>query len=257
VVVVDTHCHLDFPQFDEDRREVIERAQSNGVAGFILIGIEPASWKSTRRLAESHSCVWRAAGLHPNSVEDRWNSELEAALRDEIATGALVAVGETGVDLYRSKASRNLQMEAFDVQIELAAAAGLPVVIHQRNAEQDVLSVLARHGQVRGVMHCFGGDWDFARRCLDHGLHLGIGGVATYKSAAATRDAISKAPEDRLLLETDAPFLAPDPNRGKRNEPAFLDHVVETVAECRGTTAALVEAVTTRNASDLFGLGVS
>ncbi|CAN5481893.1 TatD family hydrolase [soil metagenome] len=256
MVIVDTHCHLDFEQFDCDRSAVIERAERNGVVGYILIGIDPPGWESTRQLAGTYENMWRTAGLHPNSVAKYWNAELESALRDEIAAGGIVGIGETGVDLFRSDENRKEQMEAFDIQVGLARSSGLPVAIHQRNAEAEVLEVLARHGVVAGVMHCFGGDWDFARRCLDHGLHLGIGGVATYKSAAATRDAINRAPENRLLLETDAPFLAPQGQRGRRNEPAFLPTVVETIAKCRGISAGQVEEITTQNASSLFGLGL-
>lgn len=255
-MIIDTHCHLDFDRFDADRDDVIERAEESGVRGFILIGIEPASWRATDRLCSGNNRFWRAAGLHPNSVADLWDGELEGALASEIETGSLVAIGESGVDLYRSRDSRELQMEAFDAHLRLAKSAGLPIVIHQRSAEDEVIEVLSRHQPVSGVMHCFSGDWDFAQKSLDLGLHLGIGGVATYPSAGATREAIRQAPLDRLLLETDAPFLAPQPVRGKRNEPGYLTYVVETIAETRGISRTVVEDSTTRNAVALFGIEI-
>ncbi|MEZ4523738.1 MAG: TatD family hydrolase [Thermomicrobiales bacterium] len=254
--IVDTHCHLDFDRFEKDRDQVIERARMEGVIGFILIGIDPESWNSTREIVDNEPGFWRTAGLHPNSVDDQWNPELAASLEAESASGSLVGIGETGVDLYRSESSRAMQMEAFDAHIELAKSYDLPVVIHQRSAEKEVLEVLERHGEVSGVMHCFGGDWNFARQCLDLGLHLGIGGVATFRSSQSTRDAIARAPEDRLLLETDAPFLAPQPVRGKRNEPAFLRHVVDVVADCRSRSSEHIAHSTTENAVRLFGLEV-
>jgi TatD DNase family protein len=220
----------------------------------ILIGIDPQSWAATARMCADSLPLWRTAGLHPNSVPELWDANLEAALREEAAGGDLVAIGETGVDLYRSSDSRELQMEAFDAQLHLAQEFALPIVIHQRDAQSEVLEVLARHGEVRGVMHCFGGDWDFAQECLRAGLHLGIGGVATFRNSHETRDALRKAPLDRLLLETDAPFLAPQSVRGRRNEPAYLRHVVDTLAATRTESESEIEAATTRNAATLFGL---
>ncbi len=255
-MIVDTHCHLDFDRFSDDLDDVFARAADAGVAGYVLIGINPDSWRATQVIAEQRSNVWRAAGLHPNSVSELWDTGLLAALQREVESGELVAVGEIGVDLYRSDDSRELQLEAFEAQLLLAQNAGLPVVIHQRAAESEVLDVLRRHQPVAGVMHCFSGDWDFARACLEVGLHLGVGGIATFPSAAATREAIRQAPLDRLLLETDAPFLAPQPVRGKRNEPAYLAHVVDTVAGTCGVSSASIEEETTRNAINVFGLTI-
>lgn len=253
-MIVDTHCHLDFKQFDADRDEVIFRAVENGVRGMILIGIDPESWKSTESLCAGASRFWRTVGLHPNSVRHLWNDKLATDLRREILAPGIVGVGETGIDLYRSSESLEIQREAFEVHLQIAADANLPIVIHQRAAEDAVLEVLRRHKPVEGVMHCFSGNWEFASACLDLGLHLGIGGVATYKSAADTREAIKAAPLDRLLLETDAPFLAPQPERGKRNEPSFLPHVVEVIASCTGKAPAEIEQATTENAMSLFGI---
>lgn len=254
MAIIDTHCHLDFPAFDEDRDAVFERASQAGVVGFILIGIHPESWASTREIACQRRDVWRAAGLHPNSAAELWSDALLAKLRDEASGGEIVAIGETGIDLYRSKESIDIQAEAFRAQLRLAKSLDLPIVIHQRDAEQEVLDILRGEGGAHGVLHCFGSDWQFASACLDLGLHLGIGGVATFKRSDATRQAIAKCPADRLLLETDAPFLAPQRHRGKRNEPAYLREVVEVIAAARGQSQEEVEEFTTSNARALFGL---
>jgi len=257
MAIIDTHCHLDFPAFDEDREAMFERARQAGVDGFILIGIHPENWQSTRAIADARQNVWRAAGLHPNSAAEMWSDRLLAELRDEATNGEIVAIGETGIDLYRSEESIDIQVDAFRAQIRLAKSLDLPIIIHQRDAEAEVLAALRQEGGARGVLHCFGGDWEFASACLDLGLHLGIGGVATYKRSDATRDAIARAPADRLVLETDAPFLAPQRHRGKRNEPAYLREVVEVIAAARGVPSTEIEQRTTANACELFGICVS
>ncbi len=255
-MIIDTHCHLDFPQFDGDRSEVLARAATGGIAGIILIGIDPRSWKATSEFDAGPVKCWRTVGVHPNSVASLWNADLLNLLRKEANTGELVGIGETGIDLFRSRESRDLQIQAFDAHLKLSQDLELPIVIHQRNAEEEVLDVLRGYGNVKGVMHCFGGDWRFAQQCLELGLHLGIGGVATFKNSKATRSAIERIPADRILLETDAPYLAPQAVRGKRNEPAYLRHVVEVIATCRGISASDVEDLTTSNASELFGLSL-
>lgn len=257
MTIIDTHCHLDFPNFDTDRADMFDRADAAGVDGFVLIGINPESWASTRAIARERENVWRTAGVHPNSAAELWSRDVPEKLRDEAASGELVGIGETGIDLYRSSESLEIQREAFRQHIQLAKSLELPIVIHQREAESEVLDILRREGGARGVLHCFGGDWEFAHACLELGLSLGIGGVATYKRSDATRDAISKAPVESLVLETDAPFLAPQSRRGKRNEPANLTEVVDVIAACRSTTAAEIERQTTENACRLFGISLA
>jgi TatD DNase family protein len=257
MAIIDTHCHLNFPVFDQDRDEVVARARLAGVRGVISIGTGPQSWRSTEALAARYDGFWRAAGIHPNSVVEHWTPAGQIALENEAHAGGIVAIGETGIDLYRSRDNREAQIEAFKFHLRLAEENNLPVIIHQRAAEPDVIDVLKARGGVRGVLHCFGGDWAFAKNCLDLGLMLGIGGVATFPRAADVRAAIGRAPADRLLLETDAPYLAPQGRRGKRNEPAYLTEVVSTVAACRSTTADVVERQTTENALRLFSLDES
>lgn len=251
-VFVDTHLHLDLPEFDADREAVIDRATSVGVVAFVLIGFNPQRWESTAELMRRHPSMVRAVGLHPNNASE-WTDGLVSAIAREAQVVGTVAIGEIGLDYFRDHADPTMQRAAFVAQIRLARELDLPVVIHQREAEDDVLELLAAEGPVRGVMHCFSGDAAFAHACLDLGMYLGIGGVATYKRSDAIREAIRTAPLERLVLETDAPYLAPQRRRGHRNEPALMIDAAETLALLKEVEIGQVAAATTRNAVDLFG----
>lgn len=249
---VDTHVHLDLPEFDDDRQAVIDRAIRAGVGAFVLIGFNPERWESTAGLLRQHSNMVRAVGLHPNNA-DIWAESLLPAIEREAQVTGTVAIGEIGLDYYRDHAEPAIQRAAFMAQVRLARELDLPVVIHQREAEADVLEIIAQEGPVRGVMHCFSGDAAFAQSCLDLGLMLGIGGVATYKRSDAIRDAIRRTPMERLMLETDAPYLAPQSRRGRRNESSLMIDAAETVATVKAVEIAHVAAATTDNAIRLFG----
>lgn len=251
-VFVDTHVHLDLPEFDDDRQAVIERAASAGVRAFVLVGFNPERWESTASLLRHHPNMVRAVGLHPNNA-DVWTDSLLSAIQREAETQGTVAIGEIGLDYHRDHADPANQRAAFTAQVRLARALDLPVVIHQRDAENDVLEIISTEGPVRGVMHCFSGDVAFARSCLSLGLMLGIGGVATYKRSDAVRQAIEHSPIESLILETDAPYLAPQSRRGRRNESALMIEAAETVARLKAVEIAQVAAVTTNNAILLFG----
>lgn len=252
ISVVDTHCHLDLDSFDEDRELALKRALGAGVHAMLLIGFNPVRWKATSELGKKFPFLLRAVGLHPNDAM-QWSDDLERALVAEIRSSSPIAIGEIGLDYYRSADNRDVQMVAFERQLELAESFGLPVIIHQRAAEQDVLKILERHSPVRGVMHCFTGDQSFADQCIQIGLHLGIGGVVTFPKSDGLRTAVASAPHDRILLETDAPFLAPQAHRGKRNEPVYVVEVAEAVADCLGASLESTAGLTTRNAIQLFG----
>jgi TatD DNase family protein len=252
-MIVDTHCHLDFDAFDEDRDDVLARAAATGVRALVLIGIHPISWRGTAQLAASYPAIVRAVGYHPTSVSNEWSADAWDLLRDELRGDDIVALGEIGLDFYRGDDNRVGQAEAFRAQLDLARTLELPVVIHQRAAEEETLRILSEYTPCRGVMHCFGGDRDYAERCLALGMHLGIGGVATFKRSDDVRDSIAAAPLDRLVIETDAPFLAPQAHRGARNEPAYLEDVVRVIANVRGSTADAIAEATTSNAASLFG----
>ena len=251
-MLVDTHLHLDLEHFDADRAAVVERARSAGVKGSVLIGFEPRRWLTTAELCARCPGMVRAAGVHPNSVTT-WSAGTEKLLADELGKPGVVALGEIGLDFYRDRADPDQQRAVFGAQLALARELAVPVVIHQRAAEQEVLDTLARFAPLRGVMHCFTGDKAFAARCLALGLHLGLGGVLTFPRSTDVREAVRQAPLDRLLLETDAPFIAPQAWRGRRNEPAYVATVAEQLAQLRGLDLATIAEQTTRNAVELFG----
>jgi len=254
VYLVDTHCHLDLPAFEPDRELVLARARNAGIHAFVLIGFTPDGWDRALALAERTPGMVVALGVHPNEA-DRLDTATERRLRERLAHPLVRAIGEIGLDYYWKTVDPSVQRRVFRLQLDLAFEHDLPIVLHQREAAHDLLTVLEACQQpLRGVMHCFTGDGQLARRFLDLGLHLGIGGVVTYRSAGALREAVRDMPRERILLETDSPYLAPVPHRGKRNEPAFLTFILDTVAALRGETAAAVARATTENADRLFRL---
>ncbi len=252
ISLIDTHCHIDLPVFDEDRETMLARARAAGIHAMIVIGHNRERWRTSAELTGIYPYIVRTIGLHPNDASE-WLASLLFDLEAEISSGEPIAIGETGLDFFRDSAPKDLQREAFVAQIALARRFELPIVIHQRGAEQEVLDILLEHGPVRGVMHCFSGDATFARSCVESGLMLGIGGVATYPKSEQIRQALSAVPLDSLILETDAPYLAPQPKRGKRNEPAYLVASAEEMALVHGMTLDDVSARTTANAVRLFG----
>jgi TatD DNase family protein len=250
--LIDTHAHLDLPEFDDDRAALLQRSLAAGVHATILIGFDPKRWRSTATLCAERPELVRAVGLHPNSAR-QWSAALHGDLEAELARGDAVAVGEIGLDFFREHADPAHQRSAFAAQLDIARATQLPIIIHQRQAEAALLEILTPYAPLRGVLHCFSGDAAFAASCLELGLHLGVGGVATYPKSAAVREALAAAPLERLLLETDAPFLAPRSHRGTRNEPAYMLETLELLAHARGVTAGAIAAATTGNAVALFG----
>jgi len=250
--VVDTHAHLDLDEFAGDRESVVARARQAGVHATVLIGFDPERWVTTAELCTRYPNLRRAVGVHPNSAS-LWSDRVARALDEEVTRTRPLAIGEIGLDFYRNRAGHDTQQTVFVSQMEMAQLHELPVIIHQRAAEDETLSVLQRFAPLRGVMHCFGGDIAFAERCLSLGLHLGIGGVVTYPKSHALREALTNVPLDRIVVETDAPFLAPQPWRGKRNEPAYLSAVITTLAHVLQRSEDEIAELTTRNAICLFG----
>lgn len=256
-MLIDTHCHLDLPEFDADREAVLARARAAGVERFVVVGFEPERWASTLQLATGEPGVFAAIGLHPTEAE-RWSPEVREGVRTWLANSRVRAVGEIGIDYHWDTARPEQQKDAFADQIALAREHGLPFIVHQREAEADALDVLRSFPPpLRGVMHCFTGDESFATACLDLGLHLGLGGAITHKRMNALREAMKLVPLDRIVLETDAPYMSPEPHRSHRNEPANVRLVAERLAELRQTDIDEVEGVTTRSACQLFGLRAS
>ena len=255
----DTHCHLNHPDLARDLPGVLSRAQEAGVCHIICASYDLESSVSAVRLAREIEMVSASVGIHPHDA-DTLTPELEKQLRALASDNeSVVAIGETGLDYYRDLSPRDVQQSAFRRHIRLATELEFPLIVHSRDAQKDVLRILREEGlPPRGVvMHCLPSDSDFAEKSLEMGCYLGIGGPVTFSNAAALREIVAGLPLDRLLLETDAPYLAPHPYRGKRNEPSYLPLVAEKIAEVNGVTASEVWETTTANARKLFGIAES
>ncbi len=255
--LTDSHAHIDSPQFADDRDAVLLRTTDAGVRTIVNVGYNAATWATTLALAEAHAGIFACLGLHPNDA-DTWDAAVLPALRRVQSHPKAVAVGETGLDYYRDHAAPALQQASFRAHLALARELGKPVVIHHRAAEDDLLAILredaAAHGAIRGVLHAFNGGERLAGELLALGLHLGIGGPVTFKNAADLHAAVQIVPLERIVIETDSPYLPPHPHRGTRNEPARVALVAERIAALRGVSPAAIAAATTHNAYVLFGL---
>jgi TatD DNase family protein len=250
----DTHCHIDLDVFDDDRDAMLHRAREAGVASMVVVGFSPERWDSAARLAADDRGIWLSVGLHPNESKQFDPSTIDR-IRDTARKYDAIAIGEVGLDYYWGAAPKELQQEAFAAQIDLAKDLELPFIVHQRDAERDVLDVLrATRPPHQGIMHCFTGDWDYASEVLDLGMHVGLGGAVTFKSRHELHDAAKRIPLDRIVLETDSPFMAPVPHRGERNEPTYVRLVAERLAELRGVSIEEVATATSVNARQLFDL---
>ncbi|NDJ54600.1 MAG: TatD family hydrolase [Chloroflexi bacterium] len=263
-MLVDTHCHLDFHQFDADREAVVERALEAGVLRILIPGIDLETSRAAIRLSEQYDCVVAAVGIHPNNVAESklpLNAVI-AELSQLAAHEQVFAIGEIGLDYYWDKTPPVTQHRWFDAQLSLANDLALPVIIHNREATDDTVAQLLRWvegglpqalSQRPGVLHSYSGDWDAAQTVIDLGFCLGFTGPVTYKNANMMREVAEKMPFDRMLIETDAPFLTPKPHRGDRNEPAYVRYVAERLAEVKGLSPKQIGDRTTRNAATLFG----
>jgi len=250
--LVDTHCHVDFHHFDDDREAVFERYAEAGGDWLVAVSVELEALPRLFALAESRPNVWCSVGVHPNHETDEEPDE--ARLIELARHPKCVAIGETGMDFFRHTVPAGTQEARFRAHIRAAKALDLPVIVHMREADADTLRVLAEEEAPKGVMHCFSSDWEAARRALDLGMHISFSGNVTFKRNETLREVASRVPLERLLIETDAPYLAPAPMRGKRNEPAFVCHVAECVAEVRGMAAEELAEACADNAARLFGL---
>lgn len=258
--LVDTHAHLDFPDFDADLQEVVVRARNAGLVAIVTVGIEPGDWDKTLRIANQFNDVYPILGIHPNSA-DQATDEALATLEQECRHPSgkrVIALGETGLDYYRDHVSPERQREAFRAHLNLARELDLPVVIHNRDAHDDVLSILKRDGQgTRGIMHSVSGEVSFALECIGLGYFLSLAGPVTFRKAADKHAIAAEVPLDSLLLETDCPFLTPEPFRGRRNEPSYVRYTTEAIARIRGVTLEEVGRATTANAINLFRLDIN
>lgn len=251
-VFVDSHCHLDFPELVAQLDDVLERMQRNAVERALCISVTLPDFPAVRALAEAHPQLWATVGVHPDYPQtDEPDVERLFALADH---PRILAIGETGLDYYRLTGDLEWQRERFRVHIRAARRCGKPLIVHTRSAAADTLRILREEGAeaVGGVMHCFTEDWETAAAAMDLGFMISFSGIVTFKSAQALRDVAVRVPHDRLLIETDAPYLAPVPHRGKTNEPAFVRHVGEFLANLRGEPVAQLADRTTANFHRLF-----
>lgn len=259
--MIDSHCHLDSDRFDADREAVIERAVAAGVTRMLAIGTGdgPPDLECAIRLADAHEPVYATVGVHPHDASQADAATL-SALRELLKHPKVVALGEIGLDYHYDFSPRDVQQRVFIEQMQVAAEARKPVVIHTREAWDDTFHLIERHWKptgLGGVMHCFSGGPAEASRALELGFHLSFGGIVTFPNARSVQQAARLCPENRLLVETDAPFLAPVPCRGKRNEPAFVVHTAARLAALRGVALEQIEAATTSNFLAWAGLAAS
>lgn len=257
--LIDTHAHLDQPDFADDREAVIARAVEAGVRQMVQVAVVPDDWQTSLDIARAYPFIRAALGVHPNDATQLTAAKL-AELRELIKANRelMVGIGETGLDYYRDWTTPEQQHPAFIAQLALGREFDLPVIVHCREAYPDVLRLISEQGQgTRGVMHCFSGNLHTMQRSLELGYYISIAGPVTFKNAHERHQIAANAPLDRLLVETDCPFLTPEPYRGRRNEPARVTYTAAKIAELRGVSVDEVAAATTANARRLFSLSES
>jgi TatD DNase family protein len=253
-MIFETHSHIDDKVFDSDRSEVIQRLKAIGIVKLINVGFDLASSKRSLELAQSYPEIVAAVGIHPHDAEGLidtdWQELRELASNDEV-----VAIGEIGLDYYRDLSPRDIQQQVFERQLQLAIELNLPVIIHNREAHQDVIDRLKKYKPARGgVLHCFSGSWEIAKVAMNLGFYISFAGPVTYKNAANLQEVAAQIPLDRLLVETDCPYLSPEPLRGKRNEPANVQFVIEKLAQIKGISPQELAEITAKNGAELFGI---
>lgn len=253
-MIFETHCHLDDRRFDPDRSQVIERLRAKRIVKLLNVGYDLPSSRRCLELAKLYPEIVAAVGIHPHDAvgvtEEHWQELQELA-----QSNSVVALGEIGLDYYRDLSPRKVQQQVFERQLQLANQLGLPVIIHTRDAHRDVMDRLHQFKPDKGgVLHCFSGSWETAKQALNLGFYISFAGPVTYKNAVNLQEVAAKIPLDRLLVETDCPYLSPEPLRGKRNEPANIELVIDKLAQIRGIDAHGLADITAQNGAKLFGI---
>lgn len=254
-MLTDTHAHLNDEKFDEDREAVIARAVEQGVTRIVNVGFNRETIPTSLKLAEQYDFIYSTVGWHPQDAKDMRPEDLDW-LESLCSHEKVVAIGEIGLDYYWDTSPKDVQDRVFRDQIRLARKLGLPIVIHNRDAHGDIVKILREEkaSEVGGIMHCYSGSWETAKLCLDMNFHISFGGPITFKNAKQPKEVLQKVPLDRLLIETDSPYLTPHPYRGKRNESAYVRLVAEAAAELTGKTLEEIAEITTTNAIRLLKL---
>ncbi|MDP1750562.1 MAG: TatD family hydrolase [Reyranella sp.] len=253
-MLIDSHCHLDFPELAGDEEAVLARARMAGVGGMLTIGTRLDQFERVRAIAERHGNIWCSVGVHPHEAKEE-GQRTPDRLIEATRHPKVVGIGETGLDFYYEHSPRDEQAESFRAHIAASRTTGLPLIVHTRDADRETIDILeeeAGKGSFPGLIHCFSSGAEVARHALALGLYISISGIVTFKAAENLRAIVRDIPLDRLLVETDSPYLAPIPKRGKTNEPAYVAHTAAKVAELKGVGIAELEAATTANFFRLF-----
>ncbi|MEI8295899.1 MAG: TatD family hydrolase [Alphaproteobacteria bacterium] len=251
VMLVDSHCHINFPEFQDDLDDVMTRAREAGVGTFLAISTKLDQADDLLALTKRFADVYCTIGVHPHDAANYMDVDLQAALSNLVKRDRVVGIGETGLDYYYENSPREAQIESFKTHIAVSRSADLPLVIHTRDADADTLACL-EFQDAKGVFHCFSGDLALAKAALDLGFYISFSGIITFKKADALREIVKYVPLERILVETDAPFLAPIPHRGQRNEPSFVIHTAQMVASLKELPLEQIAATTTSNFFTLF-----
>ncbi|MBW7651604.1 TatD family hydrolase [Anoxybacillus sp. ST4] len=254
-MLFDTHAHLNATQFNEDVEQVIERARAEGVSHIVVVGFDRPTIERAMELAEQYSFIYAAVGWHPVDAIHMTDDDL-MMIEQLAAHPKVVALGEMGLDYYWDQSPKEVQKEVFRKQIRLAKKVKLPIIIHNRDATADIVHILREEqaAEVGGVMHCFTGSVEVAHQCIDMNFYISFGGPVTFKNAKKPKEVAKEIPLDRMLIETDCPYLTPHPFRGKRNEPSYVKYVAEAIAELKGVSFDEVAQKTSDNAKRLFGI---
>jgi TatD DNase family protein len=256
-MLIDSHAHLEMPEFKKDLEAVIQRAEESGVEYIFTVGTEKKDWRKALEIANSHPSIYAILGVHPHNAKEI-DEETYPVLEELCQNEKVRAFGEIGLDFFRSLSPRDIQLKKFREQIGLAKELRLPIVVHDREAHRETMEILKseKAEECGGIIHCFSGNYEMAEVCIEMGFYISIPGSITFKSAEGFREIVKKIPLESLLVETDAPFLTPEPFRGKRNEPSYVRYTAQKVAEIKNVSFEKVAEVTTENALRVYKLKV-
>jgi TatD DNase family protein len=254
-MLIDTHAHLEMPEYDQDRKDVIKKAHDSGIDYILTVGIDIEACQQAISLAEEFEFIYAVVGVHPHNAKDIDGGTYDV-LRKLTQHEKVCALGEIGLDFFRNLSPQDVQTKRFKELIALARELKIPIVVHDRDAHKETLAILKEEKacEVGGVIHCFSGDYAMASQCLDMGFYISLPGTITFRKATSLQGLVRKIPLERILVETDAPFLTPVPFRGKRNEPSYVSYVAAKIAQIKNLDFAEVAAVTSQNARTLFHL---
>ena len=251
--MIDTHSHINFEDYKEKIDCFVEHLKNNEIDNVIIPGVEPSTFDEITSLCEEYKMLYGAIGVHPSEAKT-YTDEVEKEIYKKCEHNKIIAIGEIGLDYYWEQETKELQKEVFRKQLKIAEELNLPVLIHDREAHEDTFEIIQEFNLKNVVFHCFSGNAEFAKKCIGKGYYIAIGGVVTFKNAKDLKEVAKIVPLDKLLLETDAPYLAPVPYRGKLNTPAYLKYIAEEIANIKGIDVELVKEHTTQNAKRIFGI---